>query len=143
MIETNNSAAKFKNTGWAVFCAFPLSSLYYVIYRLLFDFIISVYSSYDPAFRYGLGAVILSGLGANVLGFMSATVTVRHIFKMANPFGVFYVFAVMIVVIIATTYFSDLANRGFSILVLIGDALILSISIAIVRFVAFLPPRSG
>lgn len=126
---------KHKRTGWAIAVAIALSFVFYVIYRMLFSLVVSVYASYDPSFGVGLGAFVLLGPGANVLSMLSGAATVKSFFKKANMIGVYYGMATFMVVIGVIQILREAARPDASLLVVIVLLITIAAAIIATRFV--------
>ena len=125
---------EYKNTGLAIFSAASIAILFFIIYRALFAFIVSIYSSYNPSFGYGIGAFILIVLGSNIFSFLSATACVKKLFPLANMDGIFYGLASLLVFMLLINIVSELNRNDYSLLNIFIQGLVVGLTIYAIRF---------
>ena len=126
---------KFKRTGLSIIVGFALAICFYLLYKLFFGWVVSLYASYDPSFGTGLGALILGILAPNVLGFFSAAIVTKRIFPHANRVILFYGLTVIIAVMCLAVALVELQRSDPSFLYLLVISLILALTIFSMKLV--------
>jgi hypothetical protein len=92
-----NSKQAYRHTGVAIAVALIGAFVFHEIYRSFFQFVVGQFANYDASFGRGLGAFILVGLAPSIVGTLSGAATALHLFKRANPDGILYGTATMLV----------------------------------------------
>jgi hypothetical protein len=125
---------EYKKTGLAIFSSTIIAIFFYIIYRALFTFIVSIYSIYNPSFGNGIGALILIVLGSNIFSFLSASACVKKIFPLANMDGIFYGLASLLVFMLLISIMFELNKNDYSLLVILIQCLVVGLTIYAIRF---------
>lgn len=125
---------EYKRTGLAIFSSTIIAIVFYIVYRALFTFIVSIYSSYDPSFGHGIGALILIVLGSNIFSFLSASACVKQLFPLANMDGIFYGLASLLVFMLLINIMAELNRNKYSFLVISIQFLVVILTIYAIRF---------
>lgn len=128
-------AEKDQNTGWAIVSAIGLSLVFYIVYIILFSFVVAAYAAYDRSFATGFGALVLLGLGPNVLAMLSGAATAKTLFKRANKSGMFYGMATFMVVVGGLQIAGELSRPDASWIVVVILSVTIAVSIIAIRFV--------
>ena len=131
--EHSDTQQHGKNTGWAIIVAVIAAFFFYIAYWLLFTFVVGVYAAYDQSFSTSLGALVLVVFGSNVLAFASGAIVARKAFPRANPTGLFYGLATLLIALAAIMLLRELARPDWSWVVIAINVAVAAITIFVVR----------